>query len=105
MCMKFSDLKFCVQKNTFATEKSLKFCSVYKVYTRGFSPKIRSCSIRFAREFGAFGVFGGVPNGLFRRFAPNSARFLSSKRRKKKTKAVMDKIRAKVPNNKVKTRS
>jgi len=34
MCMKFSDLKFSVQKNTFATEKSLKFCSVY----RGLDP-------------------------------------------------------------------
>jgi len=30
LCMKFSDLKFWVQKNTFATKKSLKFCFVQR---------------------------------------------------------------------------
>ena len=38
MCMKFSDLKFWVQTNTFATEKSLKYCSVYE-----FRPVVCGC--------------------------------------------------------------
>ena len=63
LCLKFSDLKFWVQDNTFATKKSMKFCFVQRFRPLGRTwcfdkvPNLRSSFWRKSRLF-----FPRVPN-------------------------------------------